>query len=77
MNEVSYFAIRAQHHSQLAMEASDPDLKAAHEAIAADMSAKVATADPNRKVVLVDGVVVERSLSPGRQTAGGAFAQYP
>jgi hypothetical protein len=59
MNEVSYFTIRAQHHSQLAQEASDPSLKTAYEAIAAEMSAKVATADPNRKVVLIDGVAVE------------------
>jgi hypothetical protein len=40
MNEFSYFNIRAQHHSRLAPEASDPRLKAAHEAIAAHMSAK-------------------------------------
>jgi hypothetical protein len=67
MNEVSYFAIRAQHHSQLAIEASDPDLKAAYEAIAADMLAKGATADPNRKVVLVDGVAVDTYWSPGQR----------
>src|ERR1700691_2249113 len=47
MNEVSYFSIRAQHYHQLAMEASDTRLKEVLEAIAADMSAKVATADPN------------------------------
>jgi hypothetical protein len=40
MNEFSYFNIRAQHHSRLAPEASDPRLKAAHEAIAAHMSAR-------------------------------------
>ena len=50
MNEVSYFSIRAQHYHQLAMEASDTRLKEVLEAIAADMSAKVATADPNRQV---------------------------
>jgi hypothetical protein len=64
MNEVSYFRIRAQHHSQLALEASDPSLTAAHEAIAAEMTAKVATADPNRKVVLVDGAAVDTYWSP-------------
>jgi hypothetical protein len=64
MNEVSYFTIRAEHHSRLALEASDPGLKAAYEAIAADMSAKVATADSNRKVVLVDGVAVDTFWSP-------------
>ena len=64
MNEVSYFTIRAQHHSQLALEASDPSLTAAHEAIAAEMTAKVATADPNRKVVLVGGVAVDTYWSP-------------
>ena len=66
MNEVTYFTIRAQHHSQLAIETSDPDLKAAYEAIAADMSAKAATADPNRQVVMVDGVGVDSYWSPGR-----------
>jgi hypothetical protein len=50
MNEVRYFSIRAQHYHQLAMEASDIRLKEALEAIAADMSVKVATADPNRQV---------------------------
>jgi hypothetical protein len=68
MNEVTYFTIRAQHHSQLAMETSDPSLKAAYEAIAADMWAKAATADPNRKVVLADGV--DSYWSPGRSSVG-------
>jgi hypothetical protein len=70
MNEVTYFTIRAQHHSQLAMETSDPSLKAAYEAIAADMSAKAATADPNRQVVLVDGVGGDSYWSPGRPSVG-------
>jgi hypothetical protein len=79
MNEVSYFTIRAQHHSQLALEASDPRLKAAYEAIAADMSAKVATADPNRKVVLIDGVAVDaHGLAVNvRQASGGTSANGP
>ena len=50
MNEVWYFTIRAQHYHQLAMDASDSRLKEVLEAIAVDMSAKVATADPNRQV---------------------------
>ena len=50
MNEVSYFTIRAQHYRQLAMEARDARLKDVLEAIAVDMSAKVATADPDRQV---------------------------
>jgi hypothetical protein len=50
MNEVSYFSIRAWHYHHLAMEASDTRLKEVLEAIAADMSARVATADPNRQV---------------------------
>jgi hypothetical protein len=50
MNEVSYFTLRAQHYHQLAMEASDARLKEVLEAIAVDMSAKVATADPDRQV---------------------------
>lgn len=61
MNEVSYFIIRAQHYSQLAMDEMNPRLKVAFEAIAADMSAKVATADPHRQVVLIDGVTVDMS----------------
>jgi|HubBroStandDraft_6_1064221.scaffolds.fasta_scaffold3336194_2 hypothetical protein len=61
MNEVSYFTIRARHYWQLAFETRDPKLKAAYEAIAADMSAKVATADQSREVFLVDGVAVGMS----------------
>jgi hypothetical protein len=61
MNEVSYFTIRARHYRQLAYETVDPKLKAAYEAIAADMSAKVTTADRNRKVFLIDGVAVGMS----------------
>jgi hypothetical protein len=61
MNEVSYFKIRAHHHSRLALEETDRELKAAHETIATEMLAKMAAADPNRKVVLVDGVAVDTS----------------
>ena len=61
MNEVSYFKIRAHHHSQLALEETDRELKAAHETIATEMLAKMAAADPNCKVVLVDGVAVDTS----------------
>ena len=50
MNEVSYFSMRAQHYHQLALKATDTRLKEVLEAIAADMSAKVATADPERQV---------------------------
>ena len=50
MNEVSYFCIRAQHYLQLAMKTTDARLKEVLEAIAADMSAKAATADPKRQV---------------------------
>jgi hypothetical protein len=50
MNEVSYFTLRAQHYHQLAMDASDARLKEVLEAIAVDMSAKVAAADPDRQV---------------------------
>jgi hypothetical protein len=58
MKEVSYYKIRAQHYSQLAAAADDPRLKSAFEAIAADMSSKVTTADPQREVFLIDGVAV-------------------
>jgi hypothetical protein len=61
MNEAHYFKIRARHHSWLAMEETDPELKAAHETIAAEMLAKIATADPNRKVILVDGAALDTS----------------
>jgi|HubBroStandDraft_6_1064221.scaffolds.fasta_scaffold2820090_2 hypothetical protein len=59
MNEVSYFKLRAQHHSRLAAETTDPRLKAAYEAIATDMMVKAVTADPNRDVAVIDGVVVD------------------
>jgi hypothetical protein len=61
MNEVSYFTIRARHYSRMAFETVDPKLKAAYEAIAADMSAKVATADRSRQVFLMDGLAVGTS----------------
>lgn len=56
MKEASYFRIRAQHYSQLAVTTGDPRLKEAFEAIAADMASKVAAADPHREVYLIDGV---------------------
>lgn len=59
MNETTYFIIRARHYFQLALETRDPNLKAAYEAIVADMSAKLATADSNREVFLMDGVAVD------------------
>jgi hypothetical protein len=58
MNEVGYFTLRAQHYCQLAVETGDSRLKTAYEAIAADMSAKVATADRNRQIFLMDGLAV-------------------
>jgi hypothetical protein len=64
MNEVSFFRIRAQHHSRLALDATNPRLKAAYEAIATDMMLKSVTADPNRDVVMVDGVVVDLTGVP-------------
>jgi len=59
MKETGYFIIRARHYFQLALETGDPNLKAAYQAIAADMSAKLATADSNREVFLIDGVAVD------------------
>jgi hypothetical protein len=58
MKETSYYRIRAQHYFQLALVTGDPRLKGAFEAIAADMSSKVAAADPQRDVYLIDGVAV-------------------
>ncbi len=61
MNEVSYFTIRGSHYSQLAMETGDATLRAAYEAIAADMLAKLMTADLSREVFLIDGVPLDMS----------------
>jgi hypothetical protein len=71
MNERSFFKIRAQHLAQLAIEASNPRLKAAYEAIAADMLAKAAAADPNRDVAMTDGVVVESYWVPTVAASAG------
>jgi hypothetical protein len=54
----AYFTLRAQQYCQLAVETGDSRLKTAYEAIAADMSAKVATANRNRQIFLMDGLAV-------------------
>jgi hypothetical protein len=64
MNEVTFFRIRAQHHSRLAVEATNPRLKAAYEAIATDMMLRSVTGDPNRDIVMVDGIVVDLTGVP-------------
>jgi hypothetical protein len=64
MKEVNYFKIRAEYHSRLAWEAIDPETKAAHEAMAAELLAKAAKVDPNRQVVLVEGVAVDTDWPP-------------
>jgi hypothetical protein len=61
MREASYYRIRAQHYSQLAVVTGDPRLKEAFGAIAADMASKVAAADPGREIFLIDGVAVRTS----------------
>jgi hypothetical protein len=51
--EMAYYAMCGQHYLQLAMEASDPEVKAAYEVIADEMSLEVTNADPNSKVAVV------------------------
>jgi hypothetical protein len=87
MNEISYFVIRAQHYSRLALEASDPKLKAAYEAVATEMSANLATANWNRHVFLIDGVAAGTyplsaldpllPLQPRNSPDGGEATEIP
>ena len=56
MDEVSYFKSRAQHYSTLAREASDLKLREAYQAVALDFSVKSITADPCRRLHLIDGL---------------------
>jgi hypothetical protein len=70
MKEASYYRIRAQHYSQLAVATGDPRLKEAFKAIAADMASKVAAADPHREVFLIDGVAVGPSSDWPRSGLG-------
>lgn len=64
MNEVSFFRLRAQHHSSMAAATNDPKLKAAYEAIATDMMIRAVTADPNRDVAVIDGMVADLTAVP-------------
>jgi hypothetical protein len=68
MNEVSYYGIRARHYRQLANDAICPNLKQAYWAIADDMAAKLAKADPNRRVRVTDPRMPSKqpqSVAPG------------
>lgn len=56
MNEASYYSSRAQSYAQLAREAKDMKLKEALEAVSRQFVLKAITADPGRKVVVIDGV---------------------
>jgi hypothetical protein len=56
MNETSYYSSRAQSCAQLAREAKDMKLKQALEALSRQFALKAVTADPDRKVVVIDGV---------------------
>jgi hypothetical protein len=58
MNETSYYSGRAQSYAQLAREAKDTKLKQALEALSRQFALKAVTADPDRKVVVIDGVVM-------------------
>jgi hypothetical protein len=64
MNETTYFKVRAKHFSQLATETLDPHAKAYYGAIAADMTAKLKTADLSRTVILIGDVAVDPSEVP-------------
>jgi hypothetical protein len=87
MNEISYFVIRAQHYSRLALEAGDPKLKAAYEAVATEMLANLATANWNRHVFLIDGVAAGTyplsaldpllPLQPRHSPDGGGAIELP
>ena len=68
MDELSYYVIRARQHFQLALETLDPNLKAAYEAIALDMSGKAATADRNREIYVIDGVAEGTSIDMSQST---------
>jgi hypothetical protein len=78
MNEVSYCTIRGLHYSQLALETGDPKLRAAYEAIAADMLAKRMTADLGREVFLIDSVPMDMSSDVPHKLrlAAGAKSSY-
>jgi hypothetical protein len=59
MNEVDYFAGRAQYYLRRAGEDADDVLKRAHEAMAAEFSARAAAGDRTRMLTVVDGVAPE------------------
>jgi hypothetical protein len=56
MSETTYYSSRAQSYAQLAREAKDMKLKQALEAVSRQFALKAVTADPDRKVVVIDGV---------------------
>ena len=58
MKAVAYFKIRAMEYERRAVETADLRLKEAYAAMAADMQSKAATADPDRRVIVIDGVAV-------------------
>jgi hypothetical protein len=72
MTETSYYCSRAQSYAQLAREAKDMKLKQALEAVSRQFSLKAVTADPDRKVVVIDGVTTLPGFGRSRLTLGDA-----
>ena len=56
MSETSYYCSRAQSYAQLAAETKDMKLKEGLEAVSRHFALKAVTADPDRKIAVVDGV---------------------
>jgi hypothetical protein len=73
MNETSYYSSRAQSYAQLARQAKDMKLKQALDALSRQFALKAVTGDPDRKVVVIDGVAASPSeIGPDRLTLGDA-----
>jgi hypothetical protein len=70
MKAIAYFKVRALEYERRARETTDLRLKEAYGAIAADMRSKAATADPDRRVIVVDGVAVDASWTPDQSANG-------
>ena len=56
MSQASYYTSRAHSYAWLARETKDLKLKEALDALAHHFALKATTADPDRKVVVIDGV---------------------
>jgi hypothetical protein len=70
MKAVAYFKIRAMEYERRAVETADLRLKEAYAARAKDMLSKAATADPDRRVIVVDGVAFDASRTLDQVASG-------